>query len=479
MNINYKRIMNLVVGHNYFKDGSDRFVKLYPTAATEALLRNGKMLFKRLPNGITILYRTLDDEETPLAELEMNQVFTFYIKAENQAGLLNITNLNESAEKTYAAGKIVYFTNNPVSASVNQGNPEILTNKIIDSLRGPLFTYQFQISGNPLHVIMIVSDELGNPVPVGKDAEGNSYPLKINLTANSENYFYQQIDLRNQKTGRYQVRILDVTETITLKSEDIYVDGQLEKDNILGIVDIRYNSLTNHLYGATEEYKLQFRYTETYWKYFVVNKSRNIDFASDSLVITDAGALNGTPYQINNFRKVYSSIKLSAKTPGATGNTVVMEYSGGGSFPAITFSGKTLTGGTNGVKAEGIITIINNDITGYTVKIGSVAFAEGADFDKGTTSEDTAVSLVEAINGDGGVAVTASLLKHDILVNNLPALVFGSIQKIPFFEVPKLKIELRKASDNQVVIANLPNPSHNGILKSFADRFESEVYVFI
>jgi hypothetical protein len=64
-------------------------------------------------------------------------------------------------------------------------------------------------------------------------------------------------------------------------------------------------------------------------------------------------------------------------------------------------------------------------------------------------------------------------------VNDLKTLVFSSVQKIPFFEVPKLKIELRKTSDNQAIVANLPNPSHNGIKKVFANRVESEVYVFI
>lgn len=479
MNIFYKRIMNLVVGHSYFKDGFDRFVRLYPTAATETLLRNGKMLFKRLPNGITILYRTTDDEETPLAELEKNQVFTFFIKAEDVSGLLNITDLDESSEKTYSAGKIVYFTNDPAAASSNSGNPEILSDVLLDSLKGPLFTSQFEINGNPGNVVMIVADEQGNPLSIGKDSEGVPFPAKINLAANSNNLFIQQVDLRDQKSGRYQIRILNVAETITLKTEEIYVDAQLERENILGIVDLRYDAVTNHLYGDTEEYKLQFRYAETYWKYYVVNKSRNIDFTTDSLKITDSGTLNGAPYQINNFQKVYSSIKITAKTAGSAGNSISMEFSAAGAFQAVLFSGKTLSGGATGVNAGGIITIINNDITGYSITIGGVKFTEGTDFEKGATADETAESLINAINGNAGVAVSASISEYDILVNNLKTLVFGSLQEIPFYEIPKLKIELRKTSDNQIVVANLPNPSHNGIRKAFADRLESEVYVFI
>jgi hypothetical protein len=131
------------------------------------------------------------------------------------------------------------------------------------------------------------------------------------------------------------------------------------------------------------------------------------------------------------------------------------------------------------LSATGTITFINNDITGFTVNIGGVNFTEGTDFNRGTTPADTASNLIAAINGNGAVQVTASILEYDILVNNLKTLVFGSIQKIPFYESPKLKIGLKKISDNQTIIANLPNPSHSGIKKSFADRIESEVYVFI
>jgi len=126
MNIFYKRILNLTIGHSYFKDGADRFVTLHPTAATEDLLRNGKMLFKRLPSGITILYRTLDDESAPFVELKKNQRFTFALKSGNINGLLNITDLDESLSRTYNTGNVVYFTNNPANVSSNKNNPEII-----------------------------------------------------------------------------------------------------------------------------------------------------------------------------------------------------------------------------------------------------------------------------------------------------------------------------------------------------------------
>jgi hypothetical protein len=479
MNIFYKRILNLTVGHSYFKDGADRFVTLHTTAATDELLRNGKMLFKRLPNGVTILYRTLDDESTPFVELEKNQRFTFVLKSANINGFLNITDLDESLSKTFSTGNVVYYTNNPANVSINRNNPEILTHEIIDSLRGPLFTYQFTLNGNPATVRMIVTDAEGNPVSVGKDTNGNSFPTNLLLTISNNNSFNQQIDLRDLPRGKYLMTIRNEANTVTLKSEKIYVDEQLERDNILGIVDIVYDSVTGHLYGNTEEYKLQFQGAKTFWKYYIVNKSKNIDLATDSLLINDSGTVNGSPYQINSFQRVYAGIQLTAKTSGVSGNSVTLAYSGGGIYPAIVFSGETLSGGTAGISAKGTLTIIINETSGYTINIGGVDFTEGTHFTKGANAAATAAALIAAINGNGIVPVTASALEYDIIMNDLKTLVFASTGQIPFFEIPKLKLELRKTSDNQTIVANLPNPSHSGLKKLFAGRVESEVYVFI
>lgn len=480
MNIIYKRILNLTLGHDYFKDGYDRFVTLSPTTETKALLRNGKMLFKKLPNGITILYRTLNDETTPFIDLGKDQRFTFVLKSENITQLLNITNLNESLSRPFETGNIVYFTNIPANASINKNNPEFLSYEIIDTLRSPLFTYQFSISGNPVTVKMVVTDSAGTPVSVVKDTNGGPLPETISLKMSANNTFEQQVDLRDYQQGRYRITILNDSKTITLKEEEIYIDEQLEKESVLGIVDIVYETASNNLYGGTEEYKLQFQKAGTFWRYYIVNKSQNIDLSTDSLVITDAVIPNDSPYVLNDFPRVYASIELTAKTTGAIGNSITLEYSDVGTFQAIALSGETLAGGGgNELNAKGTVSIINNNEFGYTVSIGGIDFVEGTHFSKGSTPSATATNLKAAINGNVAATVSAASLGYDILVNDLKTLVFSSEQEIPFFENPKLKIALKQASSNQTIVANLPNPSHNGIRKVFANRLESEVYVFI
>ena len=201
--------------------------------------------------------------------------------------------------------------------------------------------------------------------------------------------------------------------------------------------------------------------------------------STDSLVIADTGSTNGSPYEINIFQRTYASIELTAKSMGSSGNLITLEYSGSGSFPALMLSGQSLSGGADTVKAKGTITLINNDISGYTLTIGGVGFIEGTHFTKGTSSAATAANLIAAINGSGAVLVSSAELGYDVLINDLETLVFHSEQAIPFFEQPKLNIELQQASNNQKIVANLPNPSHGGIKKKFADQIESEVYVFI
>jgi len=479
MNIIYKRILNLTVGHDYFVDGFDRFVNISPTAETSKLFKNGNILFKKLPHGVTLLYRAQDDESTPVIDLSRDQKFIFYIKSDNSTGLQNVTDLDESVSKAFKTGNILLFKNNPANASTNKNNPEILLMEIIDSLRSRLFTYRFKISSNPSSVKMVVTNESGIPISVGVDGNGDPLAVTLPISINSNNIFEQQIDLGKYKKGQFLITILDDAETVTLKEETIYADELLEKQNILGIIDIKYENSSGHLYGETEEYKLQFAKAGATWKYFIVNKSQNIDLSSESLKIVDTGSANGSPYSVNDFSRAYASIQLTAKNPGTTGNSITLEYSDGGDFAALVLSGKTLSGGETGIEAKGSITIINNTVTGYTISIGGIGFTEGSDFSNGTTPADTANNLVTALNSNGSVQVTASPNNHDVLVNNMETLVFNSEQEIPFYEKPKLNIELQQTSNNEKVIANLPNPSPSGLRKSFAGKDESEVYVFI
>lgn len=478
MNLNYKRLFNLNAGHNFYTDGFGTLFELHPSDETVGMLKNARMLFKRLPYGVTVLYQTTEDETTPLIKLNEEQKFVFVLTS-NQPGLFeSITKLDESPARPYKTGDILYFTNNPANTSSNPSNPEVMSHQLLDSLRPRLFTYTFSISGNPATVLMRATDDKGNSVPVGRNPDGTPFPDTIEVLINSQNKYVQAIDLSHSKKGNYTLTIRNTDDTSTLKEEKIYLDETLAASNIQGIVDIVYKTSPAQLYNTTEEYLLRFERKNTFWKYFIVNKNANIDYNTDSFLINDTGPSNGGPYITNQFARAYAGMLITADFTGPGGNDITLSYSGG-TPPAVSFSGDTLSGGANGIEAKGMMTIINNLLTSYTISINGVDFTEGTDFTKGPTPKDTVNALMSVINANASVNVSVSIPGYDVLISGFPALVFRSDQAIPLFERPKFNIELKKTSDNQTIISSLPNPAPRGPFFTVGDELEAEVYVFI
>lgn len=67
----------------------------------------------------------------------------------------------------------------------------------------------------------------------------------------------------------------------------------------------------------------------------------------------------------------------------------------------------------------------------------------------------------------------------DLKVNNSETVIFKSQVPIPFFESPKLNLELRRKPGNRVLFGSLPNPSRTGSIKVSPGEEISEIYVFI
>lgn len=67
----------------------------------------------------------------------------------------------------------------------------------------------------------------------------------------------------------------------------------------------------------------------------------------------------------------------------------------------------------------------------------------------------------------------------DLKINNAETVIFKSQVPIPFFESPKLNLELRRKPGNRVLFGSLPNPSRTGAIKISPGEEISEIYVFI
>ncbi|MEX0769182.1 MAG: hypothetical protein WD035_00510 [Balneolaceae bacterium] len=375
MYINYNRLFNLHFAHDYYSDGKPDGLRLELTHASRQKLNRAKMLFKTVPNGVTVLYRALEDEVSPMVKLD-GIYLTFALKINHAAKFHTVTRLDESSARKYRSSNVLYFSNDPVFTSTDPENPEILTHELIDAVKSPLFTYSFSLDSSPDQVIFKLTDAFGNPVSPGKDITGDPLPEEIVLDRDSDDYYKQQVDLRGKPGGKYTVTIEEKEGTGSLKSEVIYVDEELSGKNILGIVDLNYESEGSHLYGDTEEYELSFTRKETFWKYFIVDKNQKVN-KHDKLLIDDSSADESDHYSATQFKR----------------------------------------------------------------------------------------------QGDAP--------HSSVRINGMDTVIFKSEDPIPFFEIPKSALKL-KNTPGKTLIGNLPNPSHQGVVKvGESDELESEVYVYI
>ncbi len=378
MYINYHRLFNLHYSHDYYVNGKPSGMSLQPTSETSRLLKGGKMLFKTTPGGVTVLYRALQDEITPMVNLPYLRL-RFVLKVSNPAKFLTVTNLDSASSKKYKSPSLLYFKNDPASASVNPNQPEAIEHELIDAVRPSLFTFSFTMSDPPEEILLRITDETDSLVIIGKDESGDPIPAEWILIKNEDDIYRNQVDLRGKQTGKYVITIRNAADTETLKEETIYVDDELWGQNIMGIVDLIYQQDDGQLYGETEEYELRFNRKQTRWKYFIVLKNRSIDFTEDDLFIED----------------------------------------------------------TQPEDAD---------------------FYAAADFSR---------------EGDAP--------HESIRIQGNDTVIFKSNAPVPFFELPKTDLRLKKidTSETTVLIKNLPNPSPQGVVKKNGDELVSEIYVMI
>ncbi len=374
IHINYNRLFNLKIAHTYYSGERVPGIQLQPTSETKRKLKGGNMLFKTISDGMVILYRAKDDEITPFIDLSPDLMLTFFMTIENEAKFQNITDLDESSSIQYSSSNILYFANNPAAASDDPENPEAITHELIDALNGRLFTYNFNLASPPANVLLKVRNSNNELVSTGKKADGTPLPTTLPIEKSDDGSFSHQIDFRGKPAGKYTFIIRNSADDTTLKEEVFYIDDELASRNIMGIVNIVYNSATNHLYDATEEYQVKFKNKETVWKYFIVNKTQKIDLSADDLSISD----NGTA-----------------------------------TYPTVSFT------------------------------------REGPE------------------------------PHNSVAIGGLDTVIFKSDVPIPFRDIPKTSIKLKNQTDNIVLIKDLPNPSHEGVVKKTGSVLESEIYVFI
>lgn len=303
MFIHYRRLFNLRLHHGYYADGIPHGVQLIPTSESMEKLNGANMLLKKLPNGVTVLYRAENDGVSPLVPLNELKL-RFAITVQDSAMFQAITKLDESASKKFRSTNILMFRNNPDNHSNNSDDPEKLIHTLIDSVENSLFTYSFNPADPPDELIFSIENDKGVAVSPGKDAEGNPIPEKIKLSKLDDGSFKQQVDLRGRRPGIFTISIYESeSDEDPLNEKRVFVDEELSGKKLLGILELTCGTDDGELYDEIQEYSLRFTRLESFWKYLIVNKYKKVT-GPEGLEIEDKGADNSEHYTSTSFSRL-------------------------------------------------------------------------------------------------------------------------------------------------------------------------------
>lgn len=294
MSLNFKKLFTVKVDHSYYRSGKSREDIIFiPSRECRALLQGHRMLFRNnMDGGISVLHRVMSDNTTPFIDLDEN-TYVFGLSLKNKARFLNITDLKDTENnKAYASGRIAYFR--------NEGNASTLAYELIDQLRPSVFTYEFKFSP-----AVPASSEGALEI---QDADGNTVKQLEGITSNAAGIFSTSLDLSDLPKGKYTFVSSHDTNT-TAQEETVYIDSDLAGKDVFGIM-----AITNPGTIQSTPFRMQFERLETYWRYFVVLKSGNIENTATISIEDSAIEGTGSAYTIYNFNDKVAPVALNGMT---------------------------------------------------------------------------------------------------------------------------------------------------------------------
>ncbi|NOQ27985.1 MAG: hypothetical protein GQ564_21695 [Bacteroidales bacterium] len=274
----YKTLFEIDILHDYYKKGYGKDLIIIPTKECSDYIRNNKLVYRTTVKGFKVSYISVDDIGTPLINLS-DKKFMFNFRLKDPSEFLSITDLDIGGNKL-ANGNIIQFKNDPL-------NVQSILPSVIHLLKPNEFTYTFPYKAvdpeNDLATLEVLDfDNVNNQVLIFSDIEPDNL-----------GYYTQKLKLPVRNGKKYILRISDTNNS----SEDfvLYVDNELNKKNVFGLIEINYSS------SALVNYQLQFNRKAAYWKYIIVNKNALIDFSSEQLELIDSTVDTVNPYDVYNF----------------------------------------------------------------------------------------------------------------------------------------------------------------------------------
>lgn len=281
----YNKAFELELSHLFYtaahKFNVNKQLDLFATSATADLVKKGRMRMVRTGAGLNMFYQAYLDSAPllpvikPLIELAgpLEFVFALTIKP-TDTSFLNTTNLDQGG--TYSSGKIFLLDGN-MPTGPTPGNPVNLTllPSLLDQLRPAVFTYTFLPDNPPLLTDLVLKVYREDEVTLVQTID----PV---LSNPSTGIYSAQIDLSKEPIGIYKIEVTDPNNGDAVENTAlIYVDSELSRQNIFGIVRLTYTNPDYFYKGLPDIVKYEFVARQVKWRYYVAIKKIATNFFND------------------------------------------------------------------------------------------------------------------------------------------------------------------------------------------------------